>query len=164
MKLVDITGENWWDVIKMTTNETVTVKGRREPYEAKGMPTLLEDFVASNALSIVESVYEDGWIVKAIEHEDKLIGFTMFGRNEDGLYELCRIMIDYPYQNKGYGTQAIRMILEEMQNRFGCNEIYLSTDPENAVGIHVYEKLGFKPEDGPHDEDDDEQWFKLELD
>ena len=166
MKLVDITKENWLDVIFMTTNETVTVKGSREPYEAKGMPTLLEDFVASNALSIVQSVYEDGWVIKAIEHEDKLIGFTMFGWNEeDELYELCRIMIDFHYQNKGYGTQAIKMVLDEMKERFGCREIYISTDPENVAGIHVYEKLGFVPEESSNqDEDDDEQWFKIVLD
>lgn len=58
MRLVDITKENWWDVLCLTTNETITVKGSREPYEAKGMPALCEEFVASNALSIVQSVYE----------------------------------------------------------------------------------------------------------
>lgn len=164
MKLVDITKDNWWDVITLTTNETVTVKGSREPYEAKGMPTLLEDFVASNALSIVQSVYEDGWVIKAIEHDDKIIGFTMFGWSEDEeFYELCRIMIDFHYQNKGYGTQAIRMILEEMKARYNCNEIYLSSDPENVIGKHVYEKVGFRPDPDP-DWDDDEELYKIVLD
>ena len=166
MKLVDITKENWLDVIFLSTNETITVKGSGEPYEAKGMPSLCEEFVASNALSIVQSVYEDGWIIKAIEHDGELIGFTMFGWNEEeGFYELCRIMIDRTMQNKGYGTQAIQLILDEMKARFGCKEVYLSTDPENAVGIHVYEKIGFQPEDSSDsDEEDDEQWFKIVLD
>lgn len=111
------------------------------------MPSLCEEFVASNALSIVQSVYEGGWIIKAIEHEDKLIGFTMFGWNEqEEFYELCRIMIDRKVQNKGYGTQAIRMVLDEMQERFKCKEVYLSTDPKNARGRHVYEKVGFRSE------------------
>ena len=161
MQLVDITGENWLDVLFLTTNETITVKGSGDPYEAKGMPSLCEEFVASNALSIVQSVYEDGWVVKAVEHEGELIGFTMFGFNEEeGFYELCRIMIDRKYQNKGYGTQAIRMILEEMKARFGCGEVYLSTDPENARGKHVYEKVGFRSE---HRMLDDEELFKIVL-
>ena len=102
------------------------------------MPSLCEDFVASNALSIVQSVYEDGWIIKAIEHEGELIGFTMFGWNEEEeFYELCRIMIDCHYQNKGYGTRAIKTILDEMKSRYGCREVYLSTDPENTVGKHI---------------------------
>ena len=115
MKLVDITSDNWEDVIFLSTNETITVTRSGESYEAKGMPSLCEDHVASNALSIVESVYEDGWVIKAIEHEGKLIGFTMYGwSEEEEFYELCRLMIDFHYQNQGYGTQAIRLILEEM--------------------------------------------------
>ena len=161
MRLIDITKENWEDVIFLSTNETITVKGSGEPYEAKGMPSLCEEFVASNALSIVQSVFEDGWIIKAIEHDGELIGFTMFGWNEEeAFYELCRIMIDREVQNKGYGTQAIILILEEMKSRFGCKEVYLSTDPENVRGKHVYEKVGFRSE---HKMLDDEELFKITL-
>ena len=161
MRLVDITKENWEDVIFLSTNETITVKGSGDPYEAKGMPSLCEEFVASNALSIVQSVYEDGWIIKAIENDGELIGFTMFGWNEEEeFYELCRIMIDRTMQNKGYGTQAILLILEEMKSRFGCKEVYLSTDPENVRGKHVYEKVGFRSE---HKMLDDEELFKITL-
>ena len=162
MKLVDITKENWEDVIFLSTNEVIMVKGSGDPYEAKGMPSLCEEFVASNALSIVQSVYENGWIIKAIEHEDKLIGFTMFGWNEEeAFYELCRIMIEREFQNKGYGTQAIRIVLDEMKARFGCKEVYLSTDPKNERGKHVYEKVGFRSE---HKMLDDEELFKIVLD
>ena len=161
MKLVDITSDNWEDVIFLSTNETITVTRNGESYEAKGMPSLCEKFVASNALSIVQSVYENGWVIKAIEHEGELIGFTMFGwSEEEEFYELCRIMIDYHYQNKGYGTQAIKMILDEMKSRFGCKEVYLSTDPENIVGKHVYEKVGFRSENKMID---DEELFKIVL-
>ena len=162
MQLVDISSENWWDVLCLTTNETITVTGSGEPYEAKGMPSLCEEFVASNALSIVQSVYEDGWVVKAIEHEGKLIGFTMFGWNEEEeFYELCRIMIDRRFQNRGCGTQAIKMVLQEMKACFGCKEVYLSTDPENARGKHVYEKIGFRSERRMVD---DEELFKIVFD
>ena len=65
----------------------------------------------------------------------------MFGWNEEEeFYELCRIMIDFHFQNKGYGTRAIRMILDEMKSRFGCTEVYLSTDPENTVGSTYMKK------------------------
>ena len=161
MRLIDITKDNWEDVIFLSTNETITVKGSGEQYEAKGMPSLCEEFVASNALSIVQSVYEDGWIIKAIEHDGELIGFTMFGWNEEEeFYELCRIMIKREVQNKGYGTQAIQLILDEMKARFGCKEVYLSTDPENVRGKHVYEKVGFRPE---HKMLDDEELYKITL-
>ena len=65
MKLIDITPDNWLDAIFLSTNETITVKGSGDPYEAEGMPSLCEEFVASNALSIVQSVSSSEiWITK----------------------------------------------------------------------------------------------------
>lgn len=131
MILVDITKDNWEKVIFLTTN-------------IKNIHSLSEEFVASNAYSILESFYEDQWKIKAIEHEGELIGFTMYGFCEErNFYELCRFMIDRKHQGQGYGTQALSLIVEEMKSEYNCNEIYLSTDPENARAKHVYEKIGF---------------------
>lgn len=131
MILVDITKDNWKKVIFLTTN-------------TENRHTLSEEFVASNAYSILESFYEDQWNIKAIQHEGELIGFTMYGLCEErNFYELCRFMIDRKYQDKGYGTQALSLIVEEIKNKYSCNEIYLSTEPENVKAKHVYEKFGF---------------------
>lgn len=131
MMLVDITKDNWEKVIFLTTN-------------TENSHTICEEFVASNAYSILQSFYEDEWIIKAIEHEGELIGFAMYGYCEErNFYELCRFMIDRKYQGQGYGTQALSLIVEEMKNKYNCNEIYLSTEPENARAKHVYEKFGF---------------------
>lgn len=131
MILVDITKDNWEKVIFLTTN-------------TENSHTICEEFVASNAYSILQSFYEDEWIIKAIEHEGELIGFAMYGYCEErNFYELCRFMIDRKYQGQGYGTQALSLIVEEMKNKYNCNEIYLSTEPENARAKHVYEKFGF---------------------
>ena len=134
MKLVEITEKNWLEVLFLTSNKS-------------GIPTLCEEYVASNALSIVQAHYENGWIIKAIENDSELIGFTMYGYCEDHhFYELCRILIDRKHQNKGYGTQAIKLVLEEMKSIDGCKEVYLSTEPDNLIGKHVYEKIGFVAE------------------
>ena len=63
MKLIEITKENWSDVLFLTTNES-------------GMPTLCEEYVASNALSMVQSQFENGWIAKAIEEAGDLYKLT----------------------------------------------------------------------------------------
>jgi diamine N-acetyltransferase len=131
MKLIDITKNNWMEVIFLTTNQ-------------EAMPTLCEEFVASNALSIVQAQFEGTWTTKAIECEEKLIGFTMYGYcKEHDYYELCRIMIGKRYQGKGYGTQAIKMVLSEMRQTINRNEVYLSTSPKNVKGKDIYEKIGF---------------------
>ena len=107
-----------------------------------GKATIVEKFVASNALSIVQSIYENGWIVRGIELDNKIIGFSMYGLDEDTKnYWICRLMIDYAFQGNGYGREAIQLILDEMKQLDGCETIYLSTEPDNEVAIKLYRKL-----------------------
>ncbi len=142
MKLIDITTENWPKVLFLTTNQS-------------GIPTLTEEFVASNALSIVQSIYEEGWTVKAIEHDGQIVGFTMYGYSHThNFYELCRIMIDRKHQGNGLGTKAIRLVVDEMREKFNCDEIFLSTEPDNVIGKHIYEKIGFIAENRQIDGED----------
>jgi len=131
MRLIDVTRDNWEKVILLTTNQD-------------GSHTLEEGYVASNAYSILQSIYESGWTIKAIQSDGILIGFTMYGLCEErNLYELCRFMIDRRYQGNGYGKKALKIIVEEMTEQFSCSEIYLSVEPENERGKYIYEKFGF---------------------
>ncbi|MBP2000115.1 diamine N-acetyltransferase [Paenibacillus shirakamiensis] len=148
MKLIEITKDNWEKVILLTTNKD-------------NLHTVDEEYVASNAYSMVESFFESHMIVKAIEHDCELIGFAMFGIPGDGhSYELRRFMIDRKFQGQGYGKQALFLIVEYMRNRFGCKEIYLSTDPDNTKGKHVYESLGFV---STREIQDEEEVYVLKL-
>ncbi|WP_222122602.1 N-acetyltransferase [Bacillus sp. FJAT-22090] len=132
MKLVEINKDNWLQTVLLTTN-------------GDGKATVIEKFVASNALSIVQSIYETGWIIRGIEVEDKMIGFTMYGLDEDSKnYWICRLMIDHTCQGKGYGREAIQMIVNEMKQLNGCEAIYLSTEPDNEIAIKLYESFGFQ--------------------
>ena len=63
--------------------------------------------------------------------------------NGNTVYMLRRFMIDVRFQGKGYGTKALKLVLEEIQKKYGCDEVYLSTVPENEKAIHMYEKAGF---------------------
>lgn len=132
MKLVEINKDNWLKTVLLTTNED-------------GKATVVEKFVASNALSIVQSIYETGWNVRGIELDDKIIGFTMYGLDEDTKnYWICRLMIDYTQQRKGYGRKVTQLILDEMKQLHDCKSIYLSTEPDNEVAIKLYESFGFQ--------------------
>lgn len=131
MKLVEINKDNWLKTVLLTTNED-------------GKATVVEKFVASNALSIVQSIYETGWNVRGIQLDGKIIGFTMYGLDEDTKnYWICRLMIDYTQQGKGYGGKVIQLILDEMKQLHDCRSIYLSTEPDNEVAIKLYESFGF---------------------
>lgn len=132
MKLINITRENWLEIVILTTNQD-------------GKATISEEFVASNAVSIVQSVFEEGWIIKGIQVDDALVGFTMYGfPTEHNHYDICRFMIDRNYQGKGYGGQALQLIINELKTNDDCQNIYLSTEPDNERAIKLYESFGFQ--------------------
>ena len=100
----------------------------------------------------------------AICVDDKPIGFCMFAidpeeEDEDDRYWLWRFMIDRHEQGKGYGQAALAEIIRYFQS-IGADRIFLSTEPENECGIHIYHKAGFL-ERG--DMDDGEAVMKLTL-
>lgn len=130
--LKDINKDNWKECIFLTTNRD-------------NAHFVCEEFVASNALSIAQSKVEDGWIIKEIYDECKMVGFTMYGfSHKYNFYEICRIMIDYKYQGRGYGKTSLNEIIEEMKKFKDCKEIFLSFDPENHKGKKLYESFNFK--------------------
>lgn len=51
---------------------------------------------------------------------------------------LSRLSIFPPYQNKGYGTEAVKLLNE----KYGCDVLWVNADNERA--IHVYEKNGYE--------------------
>lgn len=48
--------------------------------------------------------------------------------------------------NKGYGTEAMKLMLDYGFGKLNLHRIELSVYDHNKRGIHVYEKLGFKKE------------------
>ena len=70
-----------------------------------------------------------------------------------------RFMIDKSMQGNGYGQAALAEIIKYFRDN-GADVLYLSTEPENECGIHVYHKVGFR-ETG--EIDDGEATFVLKL-
>lgn len=133
--------------------------------------TVREDqpFVAPNDVSLRqadEANAEDPGVARpfAIYADGKLVGFCMFAfdpeeEDPDDRYWLWRFMIDKSEQGKGYGQAALAEIIKYFRDN-GADQLWLSTEPENECGVHVYHKAGFK-ETG--DIDDGEAVFALML-
>jgi CubicO group peptidase (beta-lactamase class C family)/RimJ/RimL family protein N-acetyltransferase len=84
----------------------------------------------------------------AIYADGKMVGFCMFAFDPeadepDDRYWLWRFMIDKNEQGKGYGQAALEEIIRYFKDN-GADRLYLSTEPENELGLHVYHKLGFR--------------------
>lgn len=148
INLRDITNHNWIECIRLTTNKNNT-------------HTIFEEYVASNALSLAQSKVQVGWNTKVIYDNETMVGFAMYGYSyDDNFFEICRLMIDYKFQGRGYGKISLIKIIEEIKKIESCKEIYICFDPENIVAQKLYEKVGFQ-DTGKLLKD--EKLFKLSL-
>ncbi|MCR5610328.1 MAG: GNAT family N-acetyltransferase [Clostridiales bacterium] len=112
-----------------------------------------QPFVAPNDASLKEADEanaEDPGYARpfGIYAGEKLVGFCMFAfdpEDEDveDRYWLWRFMIDKNEQGKGYGQAALLKIIKYFKKN-GADRLYLSTEPENERGLHVYHKAGFR--------------------
>ncbi len=50
---------------------------------------------------------------------------------------LSRLSVFPPYQNKGYGTEIVKLLTE----KYGCECLWVNADNKRA--IHTYEKNGY---------------------
>ena len=112
-----------------------------------------QPFVAPNDVSLRqadEANAEQPGVARpfAIYSDEKLVGFCMFAfdpeeEDEDDRYWLWRFMIDKNEQDKGYGQAALREIIQYFRDN-GADRLFLSTEPENERGLHIYHKAGFR--------------------
>jgi diamine N-acetyltransferase len=84
----------------------------------------------------------------AIQCDERIVGFTMFAFDDDyedpnDRYWLWRFMIDNNLQGKGYGTAALRVIIQYFRDH-GANNIRLSTKETNTMALSLYRKAGFR--------------------
>ena len=69
---------------------------------------------------------------------DIMKGSEKIGFAEVSGTELCRLNIYEPFQNKGYGQEALKQLIE----KYGINKLCVVSDNDRA--FHIYEKAGFQ--------------------
>ena len=128
-----------------------------------------KSFVATNIESIVEAyttLAADGVALPFGIYKDKTpVGFLMIGYGDqpevenpaiaNDSYCIWRLMIDRNHQGKGYGTQALRLALDDIRT-LPCGPArtcFLSYEPENTTAKKLYYRFGFR-ETGEMDENE----------
>ncbi len=111
------------------------------------------NLVASNAKSIAEAHFnKDAWL-RAIYAGNDPVGFVMLSDtllkyksnpNHRPTYYLWRFMIDAKYQGKGYGKEAMKLIINHVKSRPKANELFLSHSKSNGNAGEFYKKCGFE--------------------
>jgi len=102
-------------------------------------------FVTPNVQSIAEAQFYPKALSRAVFVEDKMIGYAMYGEDEDDseAWAIDRFMISRNHRRKGYGLEAMHCILD-----FGraseFSRFVTSTALENYPMQGLLSKLGFE--------------------
>lgn len=123
----EITKENFWEVIELSVAPSQN------------------EFVTSNAVSIAQAKVQPECVPLAIYDNDQLIGFLMYCIDaDDGEYWIYRMMIDQRFQSKGYGKQALSLLIELIRQDESHQRIFLGVHPESVAAVKIYQSAGFE--------------------
>ncbi len=128
LTLKPITKDNWEDAIELKVKEDQ------------------KHFMASNLYSIAEVQFLDQFQASGIYDGEQMVGFAMYGIDpDDNNYWIYRLMIDEEHQGKGFGTEAVKLIIDEIKriNTAGIPLIMIGYNQENAGARATYIKAGF---------------------
>ena len=115
--------------------------------------------VAPNSVSIAQGHYSKTAWFKGIYLKEQPVGFVMLDLNEEKPeYYLWRFMIDARYQGKGYGKEAMEMIIDYVKTLPNAHELLTSCVPGEGGPEVFYKKLGFVP---TGEMEDDEMVLRL---
>lgn len=133
LHLESITKDNWMKAISLHVREDQV------------------NFVASNAVSLAQLNFLENFRAKGIYLGEEMIGFALYGIDEDDHeYWMYRMMIDQKHQGKGYGKDAIQLVINEIKTikEERHQTITLSYEPANEHAKRIYEKMGFQEVEG----------------
>lgn len=129
LRLTDVTEDNWMDVAALS------VKDSQRHFLAPAIGILARRYVYRNCNARVCVIENDGTVVGVAlvrEFTDEPIG-----------YDLQQFMIDRRYQGRGYGSGALKLILDELRREGRFDRVEVCVKKEDAAAIRLYEKHGF---------------------
>ena len=142
----------------MITLRPVTLENRRQIFQLD-VTEEQRRFVASNLSSAATAwvlITNGGYPVTfAIYADEEPVGFALitYGMNSyelpsvaEGNYNILRLMIDRRYQGRGYGREAMRLILEYIRTFPLCPAelVWIQYAFDNLVAKKLYESFGFR--------------------
>ena len=95
---------------------------------------------------VVEMLKEDNALNRRLilELEDIAIGEMNYRTLQEKIAEIGIKICDSSQQDKGFGTEYLKMLMEYIFVKLEYDKITLDTNLKNERAQHVYEKLGFR--------------------
>ena len=138
IRLADVTEDNWFEAA------TLSVKESQKGFLAPAIGILARGYVYRNCNAKIF----------VIENDEAIVGLALVREfTEEPLgYDLQQFMIGRQYQGRGYGSEALGLILDELKKEAHFDHVEVCVKKEDAEAIHLYEKCGFA-DSGYIDED-----------
>ncbi|QTH71206.1 GNAT family N-acetyltransferase [Pseudoalteromonas xiamenensis] len=129
INLRDITKDNWVDMIDLEISKEQ------------------ERFVALPSEAIAASKFYDHYINRGIYSGDKPVGFIQYypnlGDGKPNEIFIDQLLIDVSVQGQGYGTEAIKLALEEIKQLKGFNSVSICCVEGHDVMKAFFERFDF---------------------
>lgn len=138
IRLTEITEENWLEAASLS------VKEEQKAFLAPAVGIIARGYVYRNC----------GGRVIVIQNDDVIVGLALVREFTDiplG-YDLQQFMIDERYQGRGYGSAALKLILDELRAEGHYDHVEVCVKKADTEAIRLYEKHGFT-DSGYVDED-----------
>jgi SAM-dependent methyltransferase len=104
-----------------------------------------ETHVAPNGVTIAESAYEPNAWLRAIYADDQPVGLLgLVADTETPEYWLARFMIAGAHQGRGYGRDAMALLVEHVRGLPRARELQTSCVPDEDGPLDFYRGLGFE--------------------
>lgn len=129
IRLTEVTEDNWLDVASLA------VKAHQRGYVAPAIGILARGYV-----------YRDCNVrIHAFEKEGAIVGMALVREftDEPPGYDLQQFMIYQLYHNRGYGSQALQLILDELRREAHFDHVELCVKKADTEAIRLYKKFGF---------------------
>lgn len=129
VRLFDVNEENWLKITALSVSESQ----KRFLDSAVGIVARGYAYRACNAKVI------------GIANDEQIIGVALVKDmdEEPACYDLQQFMIDQRFQNRGYGSEALRLILSLLRREGKYESVEVCVNKENAAALRLYENLGF---------------------
>ena len=129
INLVDVTEANWLDIARLSVSD------EQQTFLDKPIGIIARGYVYRNCNARVIGIAES----------DQIIGVALVRDLDEApaCYDLQQFMIDRRFQNKGYGTEALKQIIEILKKdgKYNCVEVCVTK--ADVPALRLYEKVGF---------------------
>ena len=136
VEISEVLVDDYLTMVNDIENVEIFIGGWHEPYTKE------------DELKWIRGKLEEKAIVFSLidKKTKEYIGNTEFMNSTDVDGELG-IALTAKKQNKGFGTEAVKAMIDYGFNTLGYKRIYLRTNVTNLRAQHVYKKCGFKEYD-----------------